>query len=80
MRATLSAMVVAAGLIGLGAAAQAAPFSASMPAGASAASEILQVQMMSPMERRMMRRNMMRRQMMRRQMRRNMMRRSMRRM
>ncbi len=74
MRKTLSAMVVAAGLLGLGAAAQAAPVSATSPLGASAG-EIQTVQMRR-MERRIMRRKMERR-MVRRQVRRNMMRRGM---
>lgn len=85
MRLTLSALVLAAGLAGFGASAQAAPVpSASLVLAPDAA--IVQVQMTrrermmmrNRMERRMMRRNMERR-MMRRQMERRMMRRDMRR-
>lgn len=75
---TLSALVVAAGLVGLGAAAQAAPAASGSPYGATAPVERVQ---MSPMERRMMRRKMERRMMMRkmerRMMRKKMMRRGM---
>lgn len=74
MRLTLSALVVAAGLAGFGAAAQAAPVSTANPLGASAG-DVVKVQMMNRMERRMMRRKMERRMMRRRMMRRRMMRR-----
>ena len=76
MRNTLTAIVVAAGLIGFGAAAQAAPLAASMQAGASADSNVVHVQM-DRMERRHMRHRMMRHEM-RRHMRHRMMRHEMR--
>jgi hypothetical protein len=84
MRSTLSALVVAAGLVGFGSAAQAAP-AAPVP-GLATESPVAQVQMTmrermimrDRMERRMMRRQMERR-MMRRDMERRMMRRDMRR-
>jgi hypothetical protein len=84
MRATLSALVVATGLLGFGSAVQAAP--AAPIAGLGTESPFTQVQltmrermiMRDRMERRMMRRQMERR-MMRRDMERRMMRRDMRR-
>lgn len=57
MRSTLSALVVAAGILGFGAAAQAAPLATSMQAGASADSNVVHVQM-DRMERHEMRRHM----------------------
>lgn len=51
MRSTLTALVVAAGVMGFGAAAQAAP----VPAGAPGAAPI-ELAQLSPMERRMVRR------------------------
>ena len=81
MRSTLSALVIAAGLIGFGASAQAAP--AAAPAGIATEVPAVQVQMRHErrmmrhrMERRMMRRHMERR-MMHREMRHRMMRREM---
>ena len=64
MRLTLSALVVAAGLAGFGAAAQAAPVAAPSQLGLAAASDtIVPVQMRR--ERRMMRHRMMRHRMVR---------------
>jgi hypothetical protein len=63
MRSTLSALVIAAGLIGFGASAQAAP-AAAIP-GVLADTALVQVQL-SPRERRMMRHHRMERRMMRR--------------
>ena len=60
MRLTFAALAVAVGLAGFAAGAQAAPFSASSPVGASIPG-VEQAQMMG--ERRMMRRRMMRREM-----------------
>lgn len=77
MRSALSALVIAAGLVGFGAGAQASPLTGTMPLAVSADRPIVDVQM-DRMERRMMRRNMERR-MMRRKMERRMMRRNMRR-
>ena len=78
MRLTLSALVVAAGLAGFGASAQATPVSAA-PLGIGSENNLVQVQMMRG-ERRMMRRDRMERRMMRRRMDRRMMRRRMNRM
>ena len=64
MRSTLSALVIAAGLIGFGAGAQAAP--AAPVSGIATEAPAVQVQMRS--ERRMMRHRMMRRHAMRRHM------------
>ena len=64
MRATLSALIIAAGLSGFGAAAQAAPVTAANPVGIAAEAPIVNVQMMRG-ERRMMRHRMMRHRMMR---------------
>lgn len=80
MRNILSALVVAAGVIGFGAAAQAAPLATSMQAGAGTDSNVVHVQM-DRMERHEMRRHMhhrMERHEMRRHMRHHMMRRHMR--
>ena len=77
MRSALSALVVAAGLVGFGATAQATPLAGGMPLGLGAERPLVEVQM-APMERRMVRRRMERR-MMRRNMERRMMRREMRR-
>jgi hypothetical protein len=78
MRKTLTAMAFAAGLIGLGAAAQAAPVpaSSSLP---GLAGEIATPVQMSPRERRMIRHHRMDRRMHHRRMERRMMRREMRR-
>ena len=72
MRLTLSAMVIAAGLAGLSATAQAAPVPTTGVTGAS--SEITQVRMMRHrmMRHRMVRHRMMRNRMMRRRMMRRM--------
>jgi hypothetical protein len=75
MRSTITALVLAAGLAGFAAGAQAAPVAASKDLGVGG-TPMVQVQM-DPMERRMMRRHMERR-MMRRHMERRMMRREMR--
>ena len=75
MRKTMTAMMFAAGLLGLGATAQAAPVSAPALAGLAGSGLVTDVQMMrrerrmmrqDRMERRMMRRRMMRRSMYRR--------------
>ncbi len=73
MRLTLSALVVAAGLAGFGAAAQAAPVGPAPLAGIGS-NDVVPVQMMRRhrMERRMMRRDMHRRRVMRRRMMRRM--------
>ena len=78
MRLTLSAIVIAAGLAGFGAAAQAAPVGPAPLAGLGV-NDVVQVQMMRR-ERRMMRRDRMERRMMRHRMERRMMRRRMNRM
>ena len=64
MRSTLSALVIAAGLVGFGASVQAAP--AAAPAGVATEAPAIQVQMRG--ERRMMRHRMMRRHVMRKRM------------
>jgi hypothetical protein len=80
MRATLSALIVAAGLAGFGAAAQAAPVTTANPLAITTEAPIVHVQMMRG-ERRMMRHRMMRRHVMhRRAMRHRMMHRRMHRM
>lgn len=76
MKLTLSAMIVAAGLLGLGAGAQSAPVSQVPALGAQSASPIMDVQFRR--ERRRMVRREMRREM-RRDMRKRMIRRSIRR-
>ena len=64
MRSTLSALVIAAGLVGFGAAAQAAPVATPNQLGVASEAPIVNVQMMRG-ERRMMRHRMMRHRMMR---------------
>lgn len=75
MKLTLSALVVAAGLLGLAAGAQAAPVSQGLALGAKSASPVMDVQMRRRMMRREMRREMrrdMRKRMIRRAIRRDM--------
>ena len=78
MRKTLSAIVLAAGLVGFGVAAQAAPVPASSLPGIAGSGIATPVQM-SPRERRMVRHHRMERRMHHRRMERRMMRREMRR-